>query len=117
MLELGVLHNGASDLKAIKTANGVTVSDGSLADVHQSLQRGVLNQVRQGILADRLGYNYFFMKEHHFQPEGAEFSPNPLLAEAAIATSTRRTASVRQPTSSRGGIRFASPSRARCSTS
>ena len=90
MLEIGVFHNGASDLPTTTTPNGVVVNDGSLADVHQSAQRTLINQVNQGILADRLGFNYFFMTEHHFQPEGAEFSPNPLLAEAAIASRTRQ---------------------------
>ena len=42
------------------------------------------------MLADQLGFDYYFMSEHHFQPEGAEFSPNPLLAETAIAALTKR---------------------------
>ncbi len=90
MLEIGVFHNGASDLPTVTTASGVVVNDGNLAEVHESAQRTLVNQVRQGILADRLGFNYFFMTEHHFQPEGAEFSPNPLLAETAIAAHTKR---------------------------
>ena len=88
-IELGVFHNGASDLKTV-TSDGVVVNDGSLEEVHQSNQRVLIGQVRQGILADRLGFDYWFMTEHHFQPEGAEFSPNPLLAETAIAAQTRR---------------------------
>ncbi len=90
MIEIGVFHNGASDLPVLKTKSGVVVNDGNLAEVHESSQRTLVNQVRQGILADRLGFNYFFMTEHHFQPEGAEFSPNPLLAETAVAAHTRR---------------------------
>jgi alkanesulfonate monooxygenase SsuD/methylene tetrahydromethanopterin reductase-like flavin-dependent oxidoreductase (luciferase family) len=90
MLEIGVFHNGASDLPCRRTANGIVVNDGTLAEVHESNQRVLVNQVRQGILADRLGYNYFFMTEHHFQPEGAEFSPNPLLSETAIASHTKK---------------------------
>lgn len=90
MLEIGVFHNGASDLPVTTTSDGVVVNDGSLAEVHESNQRVLVNQVRQGILADRLGFNYFFMTEHHFQPEGAEFSPSPLLSETAIAARTSR---------------------------
>ncbi|MDR0359787.1 MAG: LLM class flavin-dependent oxidoreductase [bacterium] len=90
MIEVGVFHNGASDLPAKVTGDGVVVNDGDLAATHESAQRVLVNQVRQGILADRLGFDYFFMTEHHFQPEGAEFSPNPLLAEAAIAAQTKR---------------------------
>ncbi|MBI3328193.1 MAG: LLM class flavin-dependent oxidoreductase [Nitrospinae bacterium] len=89
-IEIGVFHNGASDLPALTTPEGVVVNDGTLADVHASYQRVLVNQVRQGILAERLGFDYFFMTEHHFQPEGAEFSPNPLLTEMAIAAQTKR---------------------------
>src|SRR6266849_3522792 len=90
MLEIGVFHNGASDLPTIATPEGVVVNDGTLAEVHEGSQRTLINQIRQGILADRLGFNYFFMTEHHFQPEGAEFSPNPLLAETAVAAHSTR---------------------------
>jgi alkanesulfonate monooxygenase SsuD/methylene tetrahydromethanopterin reductase-like flavin-dependent oxidoreductase (luciferase family) len=90
MLEVGIFHNGASDLPVARAANGITFNDGSLAEVHESAQRTIVNQVRQGILADRLGYNYFFQTEHHFQPEGAELSPNPLVSEMAIAAHTKR---------------------------
>ena len=79
MIEIGVFHNGASDLPVVRTSSGVAINDGNLAEVHEASQRGLIGQVRQGILADKLGFNYFFMTEHHFQPEGAEFSPNPLL--------------------------------------
>jgi alkanesulfonate monooxygenase SsuD/methylene tetrahydromethanopterin reductase-like flavin-dependent oxidoreductase (luciferase family) len=90
MLEIGVFHNGASDLPCVRTKTGIVVNDGNLAEVHESNQRVLVNQIRQGILADRLGFNYFFMTEHHFQPEGAEFSPNPLLTETAVAAHTKR---------------------------
>src|ERR1700740_827827 len=90
MLEIGIFHNGASDLPCVRTKSGIVVTDGNLAEAHESNQRVLVNQVRQGILAERLGFNYFFMTEHHFQPEGAEFSPNPLLAETAIAARTKR---------------------------
>ncbi|MGH7933117.1 MAG: LLM class flavin-dependent oxidoreductase, partial [Candidatus Binataceae bacterium] len=90
MIEIGVFQNGASDLPTVTTPDGIVVNDGNLTEVHEGSQRTLINQVRQGILADQLGFNYFFMTEHHFQPEGAEFSPSPLLAETAIAARTRR---------------------------
>ncbi|WP_433622185.1 LLM class flavin-dependent oxidoreductase [Nocardia sp. CA-120079] len=55
-----------------------------------AMQRQVLAQYEQGVLADRLGFDYYFLTEHHFQPEGAEFSPNPLMLQAALAVNTRR---------------------------
>ena len=84
MIEIGVFHNGASDLPAVTTPDGVVVNKGTLDDVSASNQRVLVNQVRQGILADKLDFDYFFMTEHHFQPEGAEFSPNPLLTETPV---------------------------------
>jgi alkanesulfonate monooxygenase SsuD/methylene tetrahydromethanopterin reductase-like flavin-dependent oxidoreductase (luciferase family) len=90
MIEIGVMHNGGNDLPVKETPEGVAVNDGNLAATHTASQRTLVNQVRQGILADRLGFDSFMMTEHHFQPEGAEFSPNPLLAEMAIASQTRR---------------------------
>jgi alkanesulfonate monooxygenase SsuD/methylene tetrahydromethanopterin reductase-like flavin-dependent oxidoreductase (luciferase family) len=54
------------------------------------MQRVVGDQVRQGVLAEKLGFDYWFLTEHHFEPEGAEFSPGPLLVEAAIAAQTSR---------------------------
>jgi alkanesulfonate monooxygenase SsuD/methylene tetrahydromethanopterin reductase-like flavin-dependent oxidoreductase (luciferase family) len=91
-IEIGVFHNGASDLPVKHVDyNGdrVAINDGNLAATHTAAQRTILNQVRQGILADQLGFDYFFQTEHHFQPEGAELSPNPLLGEAAIASRTK----------------------------
>ena len=90
MLELALFHNGASDLPAVMTAEGVVVNAGTLDEVSESDQRIIVNQVRQGILADRLGFNYMFFTEHHFQPEGAELSPSPLMSEMAIAAQTKR---------------------------
>jgi len=90
VIEVGIFHNGAADLPTKRTENGTVVNDGDLAATHAAAQRGLVNQVRQGILADQLGFDYFFMTEHHFQAEGAEYSPNPLLAEAAIASRTTR---------------------------
>jgi len=89
MIEIGVFHNGASDLPVADLGN-LTLTDGNLKAVHESCQRTVLAQIRQGILAERLGYDYWFQTEHHFQPEGAEFSPNPLMTEMAIAANTKR---------------------------
>ncbi len=44
--------------------------------------------VDQAVLADQLGYNAFFVAEHHFHPYGAV--PNPAVILAAIAERTAR---------------------------
>ncbi|HZV53181.1 MAG TPA: LLM class flavin-dependent oxidoreductase [Candidatus Dormibacteraeota bacterium] len=90
MIQVGVFHNGASPLPAKTTGEGVVVNDGDLVRTHEAAQRVIAAQVRQGILAEQLGFDYWFQTEHHFQPEGAELSPSPLLSEAAIASRTRR---------------------------
>jgi alkanesulfonate monooxygenase SsuD/methylene tetrahydromethanopterin reductase-like flavin-dependent oxidoreductase (luciferase family) len=90
MIQFGIFQNGASDLPVADTPSGVLVAGGSLEDMHASFQRIMVDQVRQGVLAEQLGYDFYFMTEHHFQPEGPEFSPNPLMAEMAIAAQTRR---------------------------
>ena len=117
MIEIGVFHNGASELPTIRTKDGTVVNDGTLAEVHASSQTTVVNQVRQGILADRLGFNYFFMTEHHFQPEGVEFSPSPLLSEAGIATQTRRIRLGQAANIINWHHPYGSRNRLRCSTS
>ena len=38
VLEIGVFHNGASSLPVITTKDGVTLNDGSLAEVHRAAQ-------------------------------------------------------------------------------
>ena len=43
-----------------------------------------------GIVADRLGYDSFWLTEHHFQYEGYEVVPNGILLAAILAERTER---------------------------
>jgi hypothetical protein len=81
MLEIGLFHNGASSLPVITNREGVTFNDGAFPEIHRAAQETLVNQVRQGILAEKLGFQSFWLTEHHFQPEGAEMSPNPLMVQ------------------------------------
>ncbi len=90
MIEIGVFHNGASDLPTMVTKDGIAINKGNLRATQESAARVQIGQVRQGVLAEKLGFDAFFMTEHHFQPEGAEYSPNPLMTEMAIAALTKR---------------------------
>ena len=90
MIEFGVMNNGYTDLRAYKNADGITLPEGTLADALSNMQRQVHRQYQQGVLADKLGYDYYFLTEHHFQPEGAEHSPNPLMIQSALAVNTTR---------------------------
>ena len=116
MLEIGVFHNGASSLPVVVTKDGVAVSDGSLAEVHAAAQEVLVNQVRQGILAEKLGFQSFWLTEHHFQPEGAEMSPTPLFTQMAMPHRPSEFGWVSAPISSSGITRCASPSRLHSST-
>ena len=90
MIDIGIFYNGSIDLPLKLGKDGIVIPDGSLADVHESCKRGIVAAVRQGILADKLGYDYWWQTEHHFQIEGAEFNPNPIMTEMAIAAQTKR---------------------------
>ncbi|HKX78909.1 MAG TPA: LLM class flavin-dependent oxidoreductase [Novosphingobium sp.] len=90
MIDIGVFYNGTIDLPLKEGKDGIVIPDGSLTDVHESCKRGIVAAVRQGVLADKLGFDYFWQTEHHFQIEGAEFSPNPVLSGMAIAAQTKR---------------------------
>jgi alkanesulfonate monooxygenase SsuD/methylene tetrahydromethanopterin reductase-like flavin-dependent oxidoreductase (luciferase family) len=90
MIELGIFTTGCSDMPFTMGKSGVRVPQGTLEDINQSAQRVTNDQIRQAVLADRLGYDYFWMSEHHFILEGSELSPNPLQSETAIAALTKR---------------------------
>src|ERR1700739_3544020 len=90
MLEIGLFHNGASSLPVVTGKDGVTFNDGSLAEVHQAAQKTLGNQGRQGTPAEKLCFQSFWLTEHHFQPEGAEMSPNPLMVQMSVAAHTKR---------------------------
>ena len=111
MLEIGLFHNGASSLPIATTKDGVTFNDGSLPEVHRTAQETLVNQVRQGILAEKLGFQSFWLTEHHFQPEGAEMSPNPLMVQMGWRRTPSASGSARPPTSSFGTTQCGWPSR------
>jgi alkanesulfonate monooxygenase SsuD/methylene tetrahydromethanopterin reductase-like flavin-dependent oxidoreductase (luciferase family) len=90
VIEVGIFDSGATDLPFHKTSSGQRVIDGTLADMHDSARRLQAAQVRRAVLADRLGYDYYWLTEHHFGTEGAELSPNPIQIGTAIAALTRR---------------------------
>lgn len=90
MIELGLFHNGSGDLPIKVTEDGIHLIEGNLADIHEQAKRALVEMARQGVLAERLGLDYYWISEHHFVIEGSEFSPNPLLVEAAIASQTNK---------------------------
>src|SRR5437868_6116534 len=89
MLEIGLFHNGASSLPVIIDKNGVTFNDGALPEVHRAAQETLVNQVRQGILAEKLEFQSFWLTEHHSSPRGRKMSPNPLMIQMAVPAHKR----------------------------
>jgi alkanesulfonate monooxygenase SsuD/methylene tetrahydromethanopterin reductase-like flavin-dependent oxidoreductase (luciferase family) len=90
MIDIGVFQNGAPDLPLKVSDRGPVIPAADLAAMHEANIRLIPNVVRQGVLADKLGFDTFWQTEHHFQPEGAEYSPNPVQSQTAIAMLTRR---------------------------
>jgi alkanesulfonate monooxygenase SsuD/methylene tetrahydromethanopterin reductase-like flavin-dependent oxidoreductase (luciferase family) len=90
MFEAFIFNNGALNLPTKTMPNGQVICEGTLEQTQQAAQRLLIDQIRQGVLADRLGYSGFACTEHHFSVEGAEFTPSPILLETAIATLTKR---------------------------
>ncbi len=90
MIEVGIFDGGSVDLPFHKTPSGQRVVDGTLADVHAAAQRVSAAQVRRAVLAERVGFDYYWLTEHHFGTEGAELSSNPIQVGTAIAALTNR---------------------------
>ena len=71
---------------------------------------GVLHKaVAYAKTMDGLGYDSFWMAEHHFQPEGTECIPNLLMMALHLTGVTRTSGSVAASMSCRCGIRCAWP--------
>jgi len=87
-MTFAVMQNGVTSLPLKRTAGGRVIPDASLAEVHEAAKERVETQIRTGIRADDLGLDYLFFTEHHFQPTGSEFSPNPLMSQVKVATET-----------------------------
>jgi alkanesulfonate monooxygenase SsuD/methylene tetrahydromethanopterin reductase-like flavin-dependent oxidoreductase (luciferase family) len=64
----------------------------NLHDVSKQRDYGdLLDEVREiAILCDRLGFDTFWLPEHHFSVWGRELLPNPLLMAADLAARTER---------------------------
>lgn len=56
----------------------------------QTMWRTTEQMLEMGVLADRLGYDSYWLTEHHFQYEGYEVIPNGLIIGAVLAERTER---------------------------
>jgi alkanesulfonate monooxygenase SsuD/methylene tetrahydromethanopterin reductase-like flavin-dependent oxidoreductase (luciferase family) len=90
MIEIGIFDGGSTDLPFKKTPSGQRVVDGTLKELHESYARNQAAQVRRAVIADRVGFDYYWLTEHHFGTEGAELSTNPLQIGTAMAALTNK---------------------------
>jgi hypothetical protein len=84
MIEIGIFDTGSSDLPTKVTASGLRVVDTS--NSLRSMQphgRLTIAQTQRAVLAGHLGYDVFWIGEHHFSLDGSELSPNPLQTQTA----------------------------------
>ena len=90
MIEVGIFDGGSTDLPFKQTNSGVRVVDGTLDDLQDAAKRLQVAQVRRATLAEKVGFDYYWLTEHHFGTEGAELSTNPIQIQTAIAALTDR---------------------------
>ena len=57
---------------------------------NEAMWRASEQMLEMGVLCDRLGYDSYWLTEHHFQYEGYEVVPNGLLFSAILAERTER---------------------------
>lgn len=57
---------------------------------NEAVWRASEQMLEMGVLCDQLGYDSFWLTEHHFQHEGYEVVPNGLLFSAILAERTER---------------------------
>lgn len=88
MVEIGVVHNGSTNVPLKRADNDIVIPDASLREIHQDCQQVVKDQIRHGVLADEYGYDRIGYTEHHFQIVAAEYSTNPLMSQMAVANET-----------------------------
>ena len=80
------LYAGHVDMDNVGYA-GTAVNDRSFSDEHLATAFNKSESI--AILLDRLGFDTFWMAEHHFQPEGYECLPNLLMMGVHLAHMTK----------------------------
>lgn len=88
MVQIGVFHNGTTNLPQKRNEDGFVYPDASLKEVHEDVREVMRDQVRHAVVAEEAGFDRVFYTEHHFQPTGSEHSPNPLMNQMAVAAQT-----------------------------
>ena len=81
------LYAGHVDLDNIGYA-GTPINDRRYDNAHLSTALGKAEAMAQ--LMDGLGFNAFWMAEHHFQPEGTECIPNVLMMALHLTHITKQ---------------------------
>lgn len=90
MADIGVFHNGGTNLPLKTAENGSRIADGSVSELHEDLKQVTRDQVEHSVLADEYGFDRCVFTEHHFELSGSEHSPSPIMSQMAVATQTEQ---------------------------
>jgi alkanesulfonate monooxygenase SsuD/methylene tetrahydromethanopterin reductase-like flavin-dependent oxidoreductase (luciferase family) len=88
MVYVSTFHNGSTNLPLKEADNGMVIPDASIPELHQDMKQVIQDQIEYGVRAEEAGFDALSLTEHHFEVSGVEFSPNPLMAQMAIASQT-----------------------------
>lgn len=88
MARFGIQQNGESTLPQKEAEDGKLIPDADVPEVHKDDQKVLQQQIEHGVYAEELGYDQVTFTEHHFQAQGFECSPNPLMSQMAVAAQT-----------------------------
>src|SRR6266705_2545426 len=87
-MRIGVFLFGAVEMGETLGAGGPEPTARRYAQ--HDFRRAADRILETGVLADELGFDSFWLTEHHFQHEGYEIVPNGILLGAFLAERTRR---------------------------
>ncbi|SVB37513.1 uncharacterized protein METZ01_LOCUS190367, partial [marine metagenome] len=80
------LYAGHVDMEEVGNG-GIPVNDRTFSDEHLATVFDKAEAIAKTL--DRLGFDTFWMAEHHFQPEGYECIPNLLMLQVHLANLTK----------------------------
>lgn len=87
-MRYGVFFFGSIEMSDVQ--NGQWLPAGQRRASRQQVWQATERLLELGVAAEELGYDSYWLAEHHFQHEGYEVVPNSLLLEANLVARTER---------------------------
>jgi alkanesulfonate monooxygenase SsuD/methylene tetrahydromethanopterin reductase-like flavin-dependent oxidoreductase (luciferase family) len=88
MADIGIFHNGGTNLPLKEAENGSIIVDASVRKLHEDLKQVTRDKVEHSVLAEEYGYDRCTFTEHHFELSGSEHSSSPIMSQMAVAQQT-----------------------------